>query len=181
MSNESTGVDEAQITSSGTAAEEVAGFDLTAAPVKQAADNSEGVWMHLPHPTMGHPLYIGPKGSAVTKHGELNGASDAKPVRVKVLYSRCKSMMAKKRSLDRAATMNSGGKSLSQEAEDAQAVVMVKYAIVGFENVIHSGRFLDASVETDKDLFLSMADEYIAAVAGFSADLSHFFDAASAS
>ena len=187
MSTESREMDASQNTSSATAAQEaateattaMAGFDLTAAPVKQAADNADGAWMHLAHPTMGHPLYVGPQGSAVSKHGELNGAADALPVRVKVRYARSKAMVSKRRQLDRNATLSSGGKVLGPEAEDEAAKAMVRYSIMEFDNVIHNGTVLDASRDEHKDLFLSMADEYTGQVAGFSTELSNFFDVAS--
>ena len=188
MSTEQREMDAPLDTSSATAAQEggatptppmeMGGFDLTAAPVKERASNGTA-WMHLKHPTMGHPLHVGPRNSAVSIHGEHNGAEDASPVRVKVRYARSKAMIDKRRQLDRNTAMNSGGRELGPEAEEESVKAMVRYAIVEFENVIHGGTALDASREDHKDLFLGMADEYIAQIAEFSANLSHFFDAAS--
>ena len=152
------------------------GFDLSAAPVKETVDKSEGAWMHLRHPSKNHQLYVGP---GVNSDGSIGTSTEAKAVRVKVLYARSRQVIEHQRRLDREATLNAGSKMPTIEQSEEMGLAVLRFVIVGFENLYFKGRALDAKHDDDKTVFMNMADEYVTQVSTFSTELSHFFGSGS--
>ena len=176
MSIEETGAAETANEAPVSAASAPGGFNLTSAPVKEKTENAEAEWYHLRHPTLDHPLYV---GDGVNADGTADDLTNAKPVRVKVLFARHKSLVAEKRRLEKQASIGARNKAATPEQEEKIALAVLRKAVVQFENVWHGDTELDASIEAHKETFFNMADEYVAQVGEFSTEQSHFFDSGS--